>query len=123
MKYLWMFIAPFTLCPDFVLASTQCAPNTKHIKSIGTYNQLGYVTKQWYIQMREESDPNKKILVNKDIAGTNSDRGRVLYALAQNAMNNHYEVRLMDNHGRGSDACLTIDEIDIFRAPLRASSP
>ncbi|RUL79038.1 hypothetical protein [Dyella choica] len=54
------------------------------------------------------------IKINKDRASNTDERGRALYALAINAMNNNYQVRLVDNF---STNCESIDEIDIFRVP------
>ena len=117
----WMFLCLLTCsaCFQVGLAGTsKVCQERKYITYIGTYNLiLGFDSKKWMIRTSDApwggSTSTEKI-ISEARASMTSERGRALYALAANAMNNCYQVRLVDNFGTN---CAYIDEIDVFRMP------
>jgi hypothetical protein len=98
-------------------ASSKVCGDAKYVVDIYSSTAAdSLVSRQWGLAIRasRHSGSMTQIKVNKDRADNTSDRGRALYALAVNAMNNGYKVRLVDNFGKN---CASVDEIDVFRMP------
>ncbi|MFK2891037.1 hypothetical protein [Dyella flagellata] len=124
MKYTMLVVCIGMACPGAALASSRVCQDQKYITEIATDRSTGEVTRKWFIAYSNEprgallgaiegrDSPKIKIRINGDRASMADERGRALYVLATNAMNNGYQVRLVDNFGKN---CEVIDEIDIFR--------